>query len=232
MRRPANRTRPRATPRRGWAGLLVQKWRWSLSLRAKGLFIIAFLGLAFVYVRGVYPFLAVSAPVSGGLTVIEGWIHETGVVQAVAALDAEHERDIIIVCALITSEFDRKSGRQRAEYIAAKLMVAGVPQERIHLVFAEVASRDRTYHTALALKSWLRGRGPAAGSLNVITAGPHARRSRLLFRKAFGKGVKVGIFPIEDPDICPIRWWRSSEGVSTILYQTIAFFYAKLFFRP
>jgi len=65
-----------------------------------------------------------------------------------------------------------------------------------------------------------------------MTLGPHARRSRLLFQKAFGKEVKVGVISVEDRDYDPAHWWRSSEGVREVLGEAIAYFYAKFFFSP
>ena len=62
--------------------------------------------------------------------------------------------------------------------------------------------------------------------------GPHARRSRLLFEKAFGRDTRVGIIALEDRDYDPAHWWKSSQGVRTVTDELIAYGYARLLFHP
>lgn len=227
-----NRNSSGSAPRRLLGGLIIQKRCWALSLRAKLLILIAILGLAFLSIRGLYPFLAVNDPVPGGIIVIEGWIHDISVEQTVNKLDAAHDRDVFIVCALRASGSEREPSRGQSEYIMEKLRRSGLSGERLHLVFCEVSNKDRTYHSAVALKNRLQEREIPVDSLNVITVGPHARRSRLMFQKAFGDKVTVGVIPTEDPDYDPAHWWRSSDGVGEVLFQCFAYMYAKFFFHP
>ena len=95
-----------------------------------------------------------------------------------------------------------------------------------------VERKDRTYNAALAVKQWFQENGVSVSSIDIMTLGPHARRSRLLFQKAFGKEVKVGVISVEDRDYDPAHWWRSSEGVREVLGEAIAYIYAKFFFSP
>jgi hypothetical protein len=67
---------------------------------------------------------------------------------------------------------------------------------------------------------------------NLISVGPHARRSRLLFEKAFGREVRVGIIALESQDYDPQHWWRSSMGVRVVTDELIAYSYARLLFHP
>ena len=70
------------------------------------------------------------------------------------------------------------------------------------------------------------------GSINVVTESVHARRTRLLFQEAFGGEVKVGIIAARNPDYDPEHWWSSSDGFREVSGETIAYLYARLFFRP
>ena len=65
-----------------------------------------------------------------------------------------------------------------------------------------------------------------------MTEGPHARRSRLLFQRALGPQTAVGIIAIQPRDYQPTRWWRYSSGVRNVTSEFIAYFYAKIIFRP
>jgi hypothetical protein len=221
-----------SAPRRLLGGLIIQKQCWTLSLRAKLLIFVAILGLVLLSICGLYPFLAVSDPVPGGIIVIEGWIHDISIARTVNKLDPAHARDVFIVSALRSSGPERESGLGQAEYILGELRRSGLSGERLHQVFCEVSNKDRTYHSAVALRNRLQERRIPVDSLNVITAGPHARRSRLMFQKAFGVKVNVGVIPTQGPDYDPARWWRSSDGVGEVLFQCFAYIYARFFFYP
>ena len=67
-------------------------------------------------------------------------------------------------------------------------------------------------------------------SIDVVTKGAHARRSRLLFEKVFGSDVKVGVIALRDRSYESSRWWRSSEGIREIPFQAIAYLYARFIF--
>jgi hypothetical protein len=55
---------------------------------------------------------------------------------------------------------------------------------------------------------------------------------REVFEKALGPGVRVGVHAAPDPRFDLAHWWRSSEGVRSVLGETIAYVYARLFFDP
>ena len=55
---------------------------------------------------------------------------------------------------------------------------------------------------------------------------------RLLFQKALGDGIKVGIIAVPNPDYDPKYWWRYSDGVREVIGESIAYIYARLFFWP
>jgi uncharacterized SAM-binding protein YcdF (DUF218 family) len=92
--------------------------------------------------------------------------------------------------------------------------------------------RDRTFNMAVSLKQWLREHDLSPTKVNLITAGPHSRRSRLLFEKALGKGVTVGTLAIPDNDYDERHWWRSSQGVRTVIGEALAYGYARVLFHP
>jgi uncharacterized SAM-binding protein YcdF (DUF218 family) len=82
----------------------------------------------------------------------------------------------------------------------------------------------------LVLRDWLMRHHIACPALNVVTQGAHARRSRLLFEKAFGGGTRIGVIPIPADDYDAQAWWRTSAGVRDVIGETIAYVYARLFF--
>jgi hypothetical protein len=49
---------------------------------------------------------------------------------------------------------------------------------------------------------------------------------------ALGDGVAVGVVSIEDQTYVPGEWWKSSNGVRTVIDESIAYLYAVFFFHP
>lgn len=100
------------------------------------------------------------------------------------------------------------------------------------MVPSHISGRDRTYSAALALQEFFQTNGSGSVRFNVLTEDVHARRTRLLFQKAFGTSAQVGIIAVPDRDYDPAHWWRYSEGVREILGESIAYVYAAFLFHP
>jgi uncharacterized SAM-binding protein YcdF (DUF218 family) len=111
------------------------------------------------------------------------------------------------------------------------LKKAGIPSELVQMVPSHVIGRDRTYSSAIALRDWLREHEMQVRSLNIVTEGAHARRTRLLFEKALGPDIRVGVISIPSPDYDVTHWWYYSEGAEEIVQESIGYIYAK-FFSP
>ena len=103
----------------------------------------------------------------------------------------------------------------------------GFPPQPSHVI-----GRDRTYSSAIALRDWFHQHNVRVQSINVVTEGTHARRTRLLFEKALGSNVAVGVIAVPSPDFDARHWWRYSEGVEEVVTEGVAYLYAKFFFRP
>ena len=133
------------------------------------------------------------------------------------------------VVRLIKDEIDRTN----AELAAAILKQAGFDARLLTAVPSPPGlTKDRTYGSAVALRNWLRNAYPELKQLDVLTLGTHSRRTRLLFQKALGDSIRVGIIAVQDRDFDPDRWWMSSSGFRTVLDEGIAYFYARFLFHP
>src|SRR5207245_6855202 len=91
---------------------------------------------------------------------------------------------------------------------------------------------ERIYSSAIALRDWFRQDNLEIHGFNVLTEDCHARRTQLLYQEAFGKNVNIGIIAVPNPDYNSKRWWRYSDGVREVIGESIAYIYAKVFFRP
>ena len=119
-----------------------------------------------------------------------------------------------------------------AQLGAMTLWQMGFSNNVVQAVPTLAVRQDRTYASAVALQEWLQKHNQRPTRLDVVTCGPHARRTRLLFETAMGPGVKVGIIAVEPQDYDPQRWWASSAGFRAVTDELIAYLYARLIFRP
>jgi len=205
---------------------LVPTWRgWLALLLGMGI-------LAFVAARTVHPFLALNASQPGGAMVVEGGMPDYALEEAVAEFNRTHYDKLFVTGGPLEHGNFLIEYKTAAELGAARLLKLGLTTNVVQAVPAPWVRQDRTYTAALALKHWLRDHGLSPARFNLISVGPHARRSRLLFEKALGKGVTVGVMAIPSRDYDAARWWRSSQGFRTVTSEAIAYAYARLFFRP
>jgi hypothetical protein len=180
----------------------------------------------------VHPFLAVNDPVRGGILVVEGWLPDYALDAAITEFGRNHYSKVFVTGVPLEEGAPLLEYRNFAELGAAILVRLGLPANVVQAVPSPRVRRDRTYACAVALKNWLDENGVGETNVNVISIGAHARRSRLLFRKALGNKYKVGVLCIETRSYDPKRWWKSSEGVRGVTSETIAYGYARLLFRP
>jgi uncharacterized SAM-binding protein YcdF (DUF218 family) len=220
------------TSKRFW-GILVRKERWGLSWRGWLVIISVTLFVTGEVFGNVYPFLAVTHRVNAKVLVVEGWIHRYGL--RAAAEEFNHgSYDRIFT----TGGPENGSGGYVNDYQtsasvgAEALKKLGIPDEVIEMAPSRVNGRDRTYSSAIALRDWFRERNMPIHSINVLTEDAHARRTRLLYEKAFGGNVQVGIIAVANPDYNPKFWWRYSDGVREVIGESIAYIYARVFFYP
>ncbi|PYS50771.1 MAG: hypothetical protein DMG13_20170 [Acidobacteria bacterium] len=204
-------------------GLLVRRERWTLSLRGTLLASFLIVVLAFTAFWRAYPFLAVNHPIHGDVLVLEGWVPIYTLNQVADAFRNGHYRKLLIIR---TFDVDERKSRE----MQATLVNCGLAATSVETVYHPAVRKDRTYHAALAAKNWLGDHERPLGSIDVVTVGSHARRSRLLFQKAFGKTAAVGIIPLDDAAYDSQHWWRTSEGVREVVGETIAYVYARFFF--
>jgi len=216
--------------RKVFGGLLVRRERWSLSWRGRFVVLCVVVALAAAVVLGIHPFLAVTNPVHSDYLVVEGWIHYQRFEQAAQEFRNGHYKKLLTSGVQRDTATKPGSKDNYADYAAEQLKDFGMTDDQVRPVPCWVTHKDRTYNTALAVKKWFETKGIKINSIDVVSEGPHARRSQLLYQKAFGSGVHVGIISLQDPTYDPDHWWRSSEGVREVIGETVAYLYAKFCF--
>jgi len=217
--------------RKPFWGLLSRRQCPVPTLRGWLAFLLLFLLLAWIAVREVHPFLAMNEPIEEGVLVVEGWIPDYALKAAIAVFKRHHYGKIYVTGGPLDQGGPLSEYKTYAELGAAVLVRLGCSPDVVQPVPAALASRDRTFAAAMAFVRWTREHGVNAGSFNVISMGTHSRRTHLLFEQALGNDSKVGIVSIEERDFDPKCWWRSSEGVKSVLGELVSYCYTKLLFN-
>jgi uncharacterized SAM-binding protein YcdF (DUF218 family) len=213
--------------------LITRRERWGLTG-------FGWISLAVVLLMGsvggavtIHPFLSVNQRAATDEMVVEGWIHEYAIVAAAGEFVQGGYRRVLTTGGPVVGIGGYRNDFQTSASVGAdNLKAAGVPSDRVVMVPSRVSGRDRTYSSAVALREWFRQQGAMPAAINVLTEDCHGRRTRLLFQKAFGRDVEIGIISVPNPDYDARRWWRYSEGVREVLGETLAYLYARLLFYP
>ena len=224
---------PRSPGRRSWEfaalpKLFARRERWTLTWTGRLLTLAVVAAVTITVGRGLYGFLAITVPVNGQFLVVESWMPAYAYRETAAQF--RKGRYSKVITAALTADDVEMDGRLSERFAAEKLIEFGVPADLIVMVSQDEVPRDRTFHFALSVKAWLQEHGFRAAPVVVVTIGPHARRSRLLFEKALGDESEVGVISIEDRKFDPNHWWRSSAGFRRVIDELIAYLYARIVF--
>jgi hypothetical protein len=217
-----NKTRWRLLRRRS---CLVPTWQGWLVL------LLSLAGLTLLGLRGLYPFLAVTDSRPGGVLAVEGWTSDNTLAAAVAEFNRHHYDKVYVTGGPMDSGAPLSEYKTYAQFGAAVLRKLGLSSNVVQAVPAPPVRQDRTYACAVSLGRWWGEHGLAPAQVHLLTEGPHARRSRLMFEKALGKRVSVGVTAVPPHDYDERHWWRSSSGFRAVTGEALAYSYARFFFR-
>lgn len=179
----------------------------------------------------LYPFLAPNQPVGARVLVVEGWMDGEDLDQAVAAFrSGGYERVVTTGGPIVWPELHGPA--TFAERAADYLKQHGLADASVTAVPAPYSAQDHTFLSAVMVREWAKRSGLTVDALDVFSLGTHARRSRLLYRLAFGPNVEVGVFAARSSEYDADTWWRTSTGARDVLDQAIALLWVKCFFWP
>ncbi|MEA3210946.1 MAG: hypothetical protein QOE70_4003 [Chthoniobacter sp.] len=213
-------------------GLLRRRQMLVPTLRGWLALVLLLATLITVLVLNVHSFLAVNDSLPGEVLVLEGWAPDYTCAEALAEFRRSPYRALCVTGGPLEEGAPLAAYETFAELGAAILEKMGCDPKILHRVPAPLVRQDRTYTSALFLKDYLRDHGLPAQRINVMSQGVHSRRTRLLFQKAFGPACSVGIIAVEDRSYDARHWWKSSQGVRSVIDETVAYVYARFLFKP
>jgi uncharacterized SAM-binding protein YcdF (DUF218 family) len=214
-------------------GLVSRKERWSLSWSGRLVVALLLVLVVALCVRSIYPFLAITNRVDANVLVVEGWIHEYAIQVAVREFKNNNYQQVFTTGGPVTGTGGYINDFHTSASVGADLLKRnGLADGSVQMVPSRVMDRDRTYGSAVALRNWFREHNMAVRAIDIVTEDIHARRTRLLFRKALGKNVQVGIIAVPNIDYPANQWYRYSEGLRDVVSESAAYLYTRLSFFP
>lgn len=180
--------------------------------------------------RKLAVFLSIHDPVMSNVLVVEGWMPDYALSHAVETINDGGYGKVLTTGVPLDKGSMFSDYRNGAEFAAARLVYLGSDIGLIAAVPAPQVYRDRTWHMASAVQNWLSENGGLPESINLISIGTHARRSRMLYQRALGSSVEVGVIVIETRSFDIDNWWKTSAGVKTTIMEFIAYLYARVNF--
>jgi hypothetical protein len=191
------------------------------------LVLLSLTALAIVSVgAALHAFLAKSQPVQARVLVVEGWLPDYALQQAVNEFREKGYERLIVIGGPVEIGAALSEYKTDADVGAAVLKRLGVGTKVLIKAPGDYHRRGRTTGAALSVRDYLVQGGMPIDALNVVTSGPHGRRTRLVYQRTMGRRVRVGVLSVVERSYDPRRWWISSQGVRTVLDETLAYTYA------
>ena len=212
---------------------------WLPTLWGVALSLVALAAFAAVLIANAPAYLAVTEPARGAdgtgarLLIVEGWMDDRELDQAVAVFRrGRYERIVTTGGPLESWVGFPVPWTDYAERSARYLAAHGLADATIDAVPAPASAQDRTFLSAVVVRDWAARQRIRLDAVDLLSVGVHARRSRMMFRAAFGPGVEVGVIAAQPRFYDPQRWWKTSVGAKLVLGESISLAWTACCFWP
>ena len=212
--------------------IISKKERWGTTRFGKLVILLILIFMSFIFIKTIHPFLAKNAPIKTDILVVEGFITDYAIEECMTIFNAGNYSKLYITGKKRMKGAQLDMYENDGEFTAATLEKLGFDRSKIVVVAVEEdILKDRTFISALALRNWMEQHNTLS-DFNLVTLGPHARRSQLLFSQAFDDLIEIGVISVPNQSYDATRWWRSSSGFREVNKEFVAWIYARFFFYP
>ncbi len=195
------------------------------------------LASALLALRGLGSYLAADAPAAGRdgkgarTLIVEGWLEEDALDDAIALIARGSYERVVMSGGPIEGwrEDQRWPDVRRAR---RRLPAPAWRKPGRRRAGAEVAAGPQLPQRRRRARLAAPAAGPRSTRSISSRRGVHARRSRLVYRIAFGPEVEVGVLAAPPRRYALDRWWATSDGAKSVLDEAIGLAWTTCCFRP
>ena len=183
------------------------------------------------FILKIHSFLALTKPVPAQLLVVEGWLYDRPALSDVfEEYNTGNYELLVVVGKPYKGASIQFTGLTTADIVSQELIKKGIDQQYIVVLPVPSIKRHRTLTKGLAVEKWIVESGKKITAINVFTIGVHARKSQLLFQKALGPSIDVGIIAGKEVLYERSYWWLSPDGIRIVSRNVFGYIYALLIF--
>ncbi|MDZ8238394.1 MAG: ElyC/SanA/YdcF family protein [Nostoc sp. ChiQUE01a] len=208
--------------------LIKRQEMWTLTAPGWAIAIAVVAFFIFLSITHVHSYLAVTSRIkSAEILVVEGWLPDYAIEEALLEFKNGSYRQIITTGGTLGKGTYLTGYNNFAEVTAATFNKLGLEAEKVVAVPTPYVVKDRSYASAAEFYRWLSNSNLKVESINLFSLDVHTRRSWLIFKNILNPDIQVGVIAAKTQDYDPNKWWGSSQGVRTVLDETIAYIYAR-----
>jgi len=208
--------------------LFKKREAWCLTWHGRAVAVMFTGLLLFLALRFCGTFLIKNAPILAEILIVEGWLPDYALKEAVSEFHRGNYRYVITSGIPLLGGYYVSGAKTSADLAASTLVSLGLKSNLVVAVPAPPVLRGRTFAQAKAVEEWISMNDPKARSVNIFSLGVHSRRSRLVFQEALGLEIKVGCIAHPDAAYEVNRWWRTSEGFKSVAGELLGYIWVRL----
>ena len=84
---------------------------------------------------------------------------------------------------------------------------------------------SKTYSCALAFKEWYLNSSFKGKAVNIVSRGPHTRRTWMIYKKVLGRDTNVGVILVDSKEYNKNNWWKSGAGIKDTMDEMGSYIY-------
>jgi len=173
-------------------------------------------------------FLARTERQPADVLIVEGWISGQGISAAADEFKIGGYRAVVATGGWSGERWSARRWNYALD-VEGYFLRMGLSRDRVILASSQDTEAERTFQMAVAAWRALHAAGPMPRAVNIFTRGAHARRSRLVFAKAFGPATKVGVISWQPTNFEMEHWWHSSERSEDLIKETVGYLFELIF---
>jgi len=192
---------------------------------------LVFLITTIFILKNLANYLTEQQPNNQGILVVEGWVSEQTLLQAINTYQTGAYQQIITTGGLIKNQH-QKIHKTYADSAAAFLQKNNINKAQITSLPTPESAQNRTFLSAVIVRDWLLQKNNEAQTLDIISEGVHARRTLVLYKMAFANKINIGIIEGKPQEYSLDFWWRTSTGAKTTITEAIGLIWVTCCFSP